>query len=122
MEVEEYTYQEDNTGLDSAPFADVVWSEFKHNILLNQIAFNDKFSLCYPTRKLFKDLMHKNSQNIGMNRDNEVTKFDEATQGLIKGVNYVKLKEPKQVFNHLAPRSLLSILHILVNNAGSLER
>ena len=66
--------------------------------------------------------MHKSALNIGFNRDIEIEKYDSLTEDMIKGVNYSKLNNPVQVFNHHAPRSLFSMLHLLVENSGQIEK
>ena len=85
---------------------------------MNQISFHDQFQVVYPDRKQFKQRMHQASLQIGFDKKIETEKYDSLTGDMVKGVNYSKLNNPVQVFNHHAPRSLFSMLHLLVENSG----
>ena len=109
----EYFYREN--------FPDMIWSPANHCVMLNEIK-QGRPQLVYPDRRCFKNQMNAAASVLGLSRDEEVRKYDDLTQNLQKGINYEKLKEPKIVFNHHCPRSLFSILHLLIENASHLER
>ena len=122
MDKNEVSWLEDETGEESPVFHDSVWSIYKHEILMNQISFNDQIQITYPDRKKFRDRMVKAAVNIEFNTNSQLIEYDSMTEGMVRGVNYSKLNNPVHVFNHHAPRSLLSILHLLVENSGPLEK
>ena len=99
------------------------WSEFSHDVLLNQEGTKASTCLLYPDRKTFRAVLHKTFKYKKVNEQNEMAKYDEvASKFEFLGVNYEKLRRPLTVNRHRCPRSILSLLHLTLHRAPVEER
>lgn len=98
------------------------WTDREHRILLNQMK-NAAADTLFPDQSLYRVILQQSSKFMAINRGREIEQFRECAAAYTNvGLNYEKLKKPVAIFNHKAPRSLMSLFHILLNSASETER
>ena len=99
------------------------WSEYAHNVLLNQEGTQPSTTLLYPDRKKYRAVLGKTKKYKHLDTPREMEKYDAvASKFEFLGVTYQKLRRPLTVMRHRCPRSIISLLHLTLHRAPVEER
>ena len=83
-------------------------------------------NVLYPSRRDFRRLIGDSTNFVMQSADvkEEMKKYDAICENIeqIAGINYRKLLSPFAVFRHQAPRSIMSLFHLVMLDASEDEK
>ena len=117
LERDEIIFQGEENGMEIA-FSDLSWNPTRERRLLSEMR-EETSELLFPNQKSFRMITKDISKQIPVDVKKEIMLYQELEKEYgVSGINYQKLnlQKPSAVFNHFAPRSLMSLLHLIVSS------
>ena len=113
----EITFESSEGESNIQVYPHLIWTPSTQKIMENEMIETSP-SILYPSRRDFRRLIG-GATNFAMQSADvkeEMKKYDAICENIqqIAGINYNKLLSPFAVFRHQAPRSLMSLFHLLM--------
>ena len=107
---------------EESVYPDNRWSTESHLKILNEIVMS-RPSLVHPDRDQTRDIIHEARKQINIDKKEELKKWDYlVSRAGCVSVNYERLRDPLVVFRHRINRSLLTIMHAIIEDSDELAR
>ena len=118
----EITFESSEGETNIQVFPHLIWTPTTQKLMENEM-LETRPSILYPSRRDFRRLIGGATAFIKANVKEEMTKYDAISENIeqIAGINYRKLLTPFAIFRHQAPRSIMSLFHLLLMDASEDE-
>ena len=125
FEKPEITFESSEGESNIQVYPHLIWTPSTQIIMENEMIETIP-NVLYPSRRDFRRLIGDSTNFVMQSADvkEEMKKYDAICENIeqIAGINYRKLLSPFAVFRHQAPRSIMSLFHLVMLDASEDEK